>query len=52
MTERTSVAIIAKGQSMAVSGLRMKFVDPVTHTYAESPDNEVQIVVVTPTVKM
>lgn len=51
LTERTSVAIIAKGQSMAVSGLRMKIVDPVTHTYAESPDNEVQIVVVTPTVK-
>jgi hypothetical protein len=50
ITERTSITLIPQGESMAVSGLRMQIKDPKTKTYADGPDNEVQIVVVTPTI--
>jgi hypothetical protein len=50
ITERTSISLIPQGQSIAVSGLRMQIKDRKTQTYADSQDNEVQIVVVTPTI--
>jgi hypothetical protein len=48
--KRVAASTLPKGQTMVVSGFREQGMDPVTQTYKDSPDNEVQIVVLKPTI--